>query len=103
MSSERVQRITSARRPHSEDLTGRMRRYAVSMGIRTACVVLFAVLAMADNPLAWAFVPAAVFLPYIAVLLANAGRERVPRSPVTLLDDAPPEPPRPALGAASPR
>jgi hypothetical protein len=102
MSSQPVQRITTARRPHSEDLAGRMRRYAISMGIRTACVVIFAVLAIDDNPLAWVFVPAAVFLPYIAVLLANAGRERVPRSPATLLD-SPPEPPRPALGAAPPR
>ncbi|MGF1663374.1 MAG: DUF3099 domain-containing protein [Kineosporiaceae bacterium] len=102
MSSEPVQRITTARRSHSEDLTGRMRRYAISMGIRTACVVLFAVLALNDSPLAWVFVPAAVFLPYIAVLLANAGRERVTRPPGTLLD-TPPEPPRPALGAAPPR
>jgi hypothetical protein len=102
MSSEPVQRITTARRPHSEDLAGRMRRYAISMGIRTACVVAFAVLASYGSPLAWLFVPAAVFLPYIAVLLANAGRERVPRSPDTFLD-APPEPSRPALGAAPPR
>lgn len=76
-----------------------MRVYAISMGVRTACVILFAVFAVYDNPVQWVFVPAAVFLPYIAVLMANAGRERVTRAPALL--DIPPE--RPALEAAPPR
>lgn len=101
MASQPVQRITTARRPHSQDLTARMRVYAISMGIRTACVILFAVFAFYDSPVRWVFVPAAVFLPYIAVLMANAGRERVRRAPALL--DAPPEPQRPALGSAPPR
>lgn len=68
-----VQSLTSARRPHSEDQRDRMIRYAISMTIRTACVVLAVVV---EGPLRWVFVVGAVFLPYVAVIAANAGRER---------------------------
>lgn len=68
-----VQRITTARRSHSADMSVRMRNYAISMGIRTACVICVAVI---DHWSRWLFVAGAVLLPYIAVLLANAGRER---------------------------
>ncbi len=50
-----------------------MVRYAISMAIRTVCVVLAVVV---DGPLRWVFVAGAVLLPYVAVVLANAGRER---------------------------
>ncbi len=63
-------------------MTVRMRNYAISMGIRTACVICVAVI---DHWTRWLFVAGAVALPYIAVLLANAGRERVPSVPVTAL------------------
>jgi len=39
------------------------------MSIRTVCFVLFVVV---DHPMRWVFVIGAVFLPYIAVVLANA-------------------------------
>lgn len=71
-----VQRVTSARGSHTEDVGRRMRNYAFSMGIRTLCVI-GAVLAF-PNWWAWLFVPGAVVLPYVAVILANAGRERTP-------------------------
>jgi hypothetical protein len=64
-------RITSATRPHSEDIRGRQRRYLFSMGIRTACFILAIV--FRDTPAVWFFVAGAVFLPYIAVIVANAG------------------------------
>jgi hypothetical protein len=68
-----VYRITSARAPHSDDLDQRIRRYLISMGIRTACVLLvFAV----HNPVRWVFAAGAVVLPYIAVLFANATDRR---------------------------
>ena len=77
--------ITSAPEPLADDLARRTRRYLLQMGIRTLCFVLAVVL--------WGVVPAwvsllfivgAVVLPYVAVLFANAGRERVDRVPTYL-------------------
>jgi hypothetical protein len=68
-----VYRITEARRSHSDDLNKRINRYLLSMAIRTACVVLVFVV---DGPLRWAFAVGAIFLPYIAVVLANATDRR---------------------------
>ena len=64
-------RITSASRAHSEDLSGRTRRYLVSMGIRTACVV--ACVLSIGHWWTWVFAAGAVFLPYVAVVAANGG------------------------------
>ena len=64
-------RITSASRPHSEDLSGRTRRYLISMGIRTACVV--ACVLSIGHWWMWVFAAGAVFLPYVAVVAANGG------------------------------
>ena len=53
-----------------------MRRYLVSMGIRTVCF-MFAVVALAVlhwTVIGWTLVTAAVVLPYIAVVMANATR-----------------------------
>lgn len=53
-----------------------MQRYLVSMGIRTGCFIL-AVVALAVLQwmvVGWLLVSAAVVLPYIAVVLANAKR-----------------------------
>jgi hypothetical protein len=77
-----VPSITTARLPLREDIGRRTHRYLLSMGIRTACVVAAAV---SDGPLRWAFLVGAVFLPYVAVVLANAGRERV-RDPEPFVD-----------------
>ena len=64
-------RITSASRPHSEDIRGREKRYLISMGIRTLCFLL-AVLFM-GHWVMWVFLAASIFLPYVAVVLANGG------------------------------
>ena len=64
-------RITSASRPRSEDIRGRERRYLISMGIRTLCFVL-GVLLMGHWYM-WLFLGASIFLPYVAVVIANAG------------------------------
>ncbi len=71
-----VQRVTAARGSHTEDVGRRMRNYAFSMGIRTLCVIAFIV--SFPHWWAWLFVPSAVLLPYVAVVIANAGRERTP-------------------------
>ena len=64
--------ITGARSGLSEDVNGRTRRYLVSMGIRTVC---FVAAVLAHGPLRWGLVAAALVLPYVAVVVANAGRE----------------------------
>lgn len=55
-----------------------MRRYLVSMGIRTLCFIL-AVVALAGlhwTLIGWCLVGAAVILPYVAVVMANATKSR---------------------------
>ncbi len=59
-----------------DDRDTRVRNYLISMGLRTVCFVLAVVL---WGPLRWASVVcmvAAVFLPYFAVVLANATNQR---------------------------
>jgi hypothetical protein len=57
----------------SEDQTGRQRRYLISMGLRTACFVGGI---LTEGALRWTLIVGAVVLPYFAVVIANAGRER---------------------------
>jgi len=57
----------------SQDQGGRQRRYLISMGLRTACFIGGI---MADGVLRWVLIVGAVALPYFAVVIANAGRER---------------------------
>ena len=57
----------------TEDQSGRQRRYLYSMGLRTACFVGGI---MAEGVLRWVLIVGAVVLPYFAVVIANAGRER---------------------------
>ena len=67
-----VHRITDAGVSLTDDQAGRQRRYLIAMSIRTLCV-LGAVLA--PSPWRWVLAVGAVILPYIAVVMANAGRE----------------------------
>ncbi|MEU8926743.1 DUF3099 domain-containing protein [Kitasatospora sp. NPDC048545] len=78
-----VFRITGARSSLSEDVRGRQRRYVISMLLRTVCVLLSVVLWDVQRWLAFAALAGAVLLPYFAVLIANAGRERAPGLPST--------------------
>ncbi len=64
--------ITEANRALSQEQTGRTRRYLISMGIRTACVL--AAIVVPGWP-RWFLIAGAVVLPYVAVVIANAGRE----------------------------
>lgn len=83
--------ITSARVSHSQDLKRRQRRYLLSMMTRTICFVLAIV---TDGPVRWVLVAGAVFLPYVAVVLANAGDTRTVSGPPAYQADE-----RPALEA----
>src|SRR5262249_13087773 len=78
-------RITSAHTSHSERIRGRQRRYLISMGIRTVCFLLAVV---ADGWLRWAFIIAAVVLPYFAVIAANAAGEVDDGGPEPFVDDS---------------
>lgn len=64
--------ITSATEGLKRDQSERTRTYLWSMSIRTAC---FVAAIIATGWLRWVFVAGAVFLPYVAVVIANAGRE----------------------------
>ena len=77
-----------------DDQDVRMRRYLVSMGIRTACFVLavVAIVMLHWTVVGWILVVVAVILPYIAVVMANATRS--PRS--TYLGTVTPDNPTPA-------
>lgn len=75
---EPVYQITGARRGVRDDVNLRTRRYLVSMGVRTVCFVLAVV---AQGWLRWVFIFLAVALPYVSVVFANGGRERVPDFP----------------------
>jgi hypothetical protein len=71
-----VYTVTEAQRPLSEDIRHRQRRYLVSMGIRTVCVLV--AVFMADHVPLWALLiplAGAVVLPYVSVVFANGGRE----------------------------
>lgn len=78
-------RITSARTSHSDEIRARQNRYLFSMAVRTLCVVLAVI---ADGYLRWGFIVGAVFLPYIAVVMANAGAKTDPGGPEPFLDDS---------------
>jgi len=68
-----VHRITDAGIPLSQDQAGRQHAYIVAMTIRTAC---FFGAVLAPSPWRWVLAAGAVTLPYFAVVVANAGRER---------------------------
>ena len=73
--------ITSARVARSDDISSRQLRYVLSMLVRTAC---FVAAVATDGVLRWIFVAGALFLPYIAVVMANAGVQREPLPPETV-------------------
>jgi hypothetical protein len=66
--------ITSAPKRLSTDLAARQRRYLISMIIRTVCFLLTVVL---PSPYRWFALAGAMVLPYVAVVVANAGRETI--------------------------
>ena len=102
-----VYSVTGVRRGTSDDLAQRQRRYLISMGIRTVCFVLAVV---THGPIRWVFVAAAVVLPYIAVVMANAVGSTaveaptpyVPVQPAIDTAQRPAVPPATPAGSAAP-
>ncbi|MDJ0344856.1 DUF3099 domain-containing protein [Streptomyces sp. H10-C2] len=76
-----VIRITGARTSLTEDVQGRQRRYVISMLVRTAAVIATVTLWNVQRPLAWVALVLGALLPYVAVVIANAGRENAPSLP----------------------
>jgi hypothetical protein len=71
-----VSLVTEAKRPMSEDIAYRQRRYLLMMGIRVGCFVTAIILFVSHA--GWlAAIPAvgAIAIPYFAVVFANGGRE----------------------------
>lgn len=90
-SNVQVFRITGARQSLDDDVRGRQRRYVISMSVRTVSVILAAVLWNVQRPVALVALVLGILLPYVAVVIANAGRENAPSLPSTFVA-APPRP-----------
>jgi Protein of unknown function (DUF3099) len=71
-----AQLVTEARRPRSEDIAYRERRYLIMMAVRVACFGL-AIALFAAGAGWFAAIPGvgALVIPYFAVVFANGGRE----------------------------
>ena len=69
--SHQVYLVTSASRPHSEEMSGRLRRYLISMSIRTVCVAL--AIFVLSGWLRLVGIVVGLVLPWLAVVFANAG------------------------------
>lgn len=70
-------------------MASREKRYAITMAIRMAC---FVSMIFVDGPMRWVLLGGAVFLPYIAVVLANQANTKssgVDRVPAAVPTDAP--------------
>ncbi|MFJ3230551.1 DUF3099 domain-containing protein [Streptomyces sp. NPDC086787] len=80
-----VFRITGARTGLAEDVRTRQRRYIISMSVRTVSVILAATLWGVERHVALVALVLGALLPYVAVVIANAGRERPPSLPSTFV------------------
>lgn len=79
--------VSNVGEPLSVDQSSRARKYFISMMIRTACFILAVVL---PSPYRWIALFGAVVLPYVAVVVANAGRESI-RGQATIISPGPRE------------
>ena len=78
--------ITDARVAHSDEMHQRLVKYSLTMGIRMVCLILVFVL---DGWLKIVAMAGAVFLPWIAVIIANAGSDTANEHAGALLDQLP--------------
>jgi len=97
-------RITTASRSHSDEVWAREKRYIITMGIRTACFIAAVLCYLSPLPrwFTWVFMIGSLVLPYIAVVMANAGVSPDPGGPdpfdgntgMNALESPPEEPPQ---------
>jgi hypothetical protein len=69
---QEVFNVSGARTSLTDDVKLRTRKYAISMAVRTAC---FLGAIVTEGPLRWILFVGAIVLPYVAVVVANGGRE----------------------------
>jgi len=73
MSKAQPIRITTAGRSRAEDIAIRQKRYAISMSIRSLCFIGAVIAGLAGIGWLWPIlIVAALILPYVAVVMANA-------------------------------
>ena len=90
---DEVPSITTARESLEDDQARRMRRYLYQMGFRVVCFV--GAYFVTGWP-RWTLVVVAVVIPYVAVILVNAGRDKVEYASSAVVPEAPRElPPMP--------
>lgn len=76
-------RITTAGNSPQADLARRQRRYVISMAIRSICFVGAVIAGLAGIDWLWPIlIAAAIVLPYIAVVMANATITRTDDMPL---------------------
>ena len=85
--------ITSARTRASRELSSRVRRYTLAMTFRMAC---FLAMIVVDGWLRWVLLAVAVFMPYLAVVVANQADQRTAAAVPTIAPE-----PAPALTTGS--
>ena len=90
-----MQSVTSAPESLAEEQAHRIKRYLLTMAVRTVCFVGAAVTATKGaSPWVWGTLSvAAILLPYVAVVMATAVRPRAPGGtrPVVPRGDGPPQ------------
>ena len=82
-SDEGVYELTSVPEPLSEDVARRRNQYLWAMALRTVC---FVGAVIAPSPWRWIMIAGALFLPYVAVIVANGGREKVDTQDVLFVE-----------------
>lgn len=93
-SKHSVPAVTSLPQSPREESDHRVRNYVITMTIRVVCFILMAVV-QPYSWYTWVFAAAAAFLPYFAVVIANAGSDNTTttaESPMQELDAPRPEP-----------
>lgn len=75
-----VHQVTDAQPSLSEDIGKRERNYFIKMGIRLVCLIL-AFTVPAPLPVKLLLFAGAIFLPYVAVIGANAPRREASSAP----------------------
>ncbi|MBZ4486488.1 DUF3099 domain-containing protein [Microbacterium sp. cx-55] len=97
--SKTPQSATSLPRAPREDEGSRVTKYMITMGIRIACFIAMA-LVTPYGWYTWVFAAGAVFLPYIAVVIANVGEDT--HGPEVINPERMLEAPAPRTEAAAP-
>ena len=74
----------------------------IAMAVRTLCVILAVVLWKESRIVAIIALAGGIFIPYLAVVIANAGRENSPSMPETFIGHQPQPMLEPGTAAPAP-